>query len=89
MDELNLGGQVMDESNVGEFFWGPGGDIYQMITYCKEPTATMQKIFTNYQIGGAIGSRNLQGFTRINNKEIVDIINKAISQSQLGRDNER
>lgn len=55
----------IDIKHVGEYFYGPDGDIYQLVTYCEYPTATMKNVGTGAKIGGAVGSRNLEGFKRL------------------------
>ena len=40
-------------------------DIWQMITYCEYPTATMLNIRIGERVGGAVGCPNLQPFKKL------------------------
>lgn len=56
----------MNADDVGKFYTTTGEDTWWMISYCAEPTATMQNIRTGEKVGGAVGCRNLQPFIKLN-----------------------
>ena len=55
----------MNADDVGKFFTTNGEDIWRMIVYCAEPTATMQNVKTGEQVGGIIGSPILEHFVKL------------------------
>lgn len=72
----------MDEfskkENMGKFFL-KDGKYYRLISYCDQPTATLQAIGSERHIGGAIGSPNLSGFELLPDT-IQNVIEDIISQ---------
>lgn len=55
----------MNEEDVSKFFTTNGEDIWRLISYCREPTATMENIITKERIGGAVGCLNLEPFVEL------------------------
>jgi len=55
----------MNEKDIGKYYTTNGEDIWQLISYCREPTATMVDIRTGERIGGAVGCLNLQPFIKL------------------------
>mgnify|MGYP001611372240 FL=1 len=64
----------MNEADVGTYWTSDGEDIWQMITFCEFPTATLINLKTGEKIGGAVGSPNLKPFIKL------DPSNKAYAQ---------
>ncbi len=42
------------------------GNLYQIHSFCREPTLTMEDVVTGLQTGGAVGSRVLGPFKKLN-----------------------
>lgn len=60
----------MNETKVGKYFKDKDGNIYQMVSFCAEPTATFQKVGAMpKQIGGSIYSPNVTQFTQLSEQE--------------------
>ena len=55
----------MNKDDVGKYYTTDGEDIWQLITYCPEPTATMENIRTKERVGGAVGCLNLKPFVKL------------------------
>ena len=72
----------MKTADVGKFFTDSYGDVWQMISSCDQPTATMQKVGSNERVGGAIGSLNLCQFDLIQDENAQKLLKKAISQTE-------
>lgn len=76
---------IIDAFTVGKYFEHEDGSIWQLIGYCKSPTATMKKVGSNVQRGGAIGCPNLDGFTRLDEDQerIVETIEKQKEEAKF------
>ena len=55
----------MDASDVSGFYTTDGCDVWRLISYCREPTATMENVETKDRVGGAVGCLNLQPFVKL------------------------
>lgn len=55
----------MDEDDVGCYYTTNGEDVWQLISYCREPTATMKNLRTEERVGGAVGCLNLKPFIKL------------------------
>ena len=55
----------MEIDDVGTYWTTDGTDIWQLITFCEQPTATMLNLKTGGRIGGAVGCLNLQPFVKL------------------------
>ena len=55
----------MKVEDVGTYWTTDKEDIWQMITYCEYPTATMLNIRIGERVGGAVGCPNLQPFKKL------------------------
>ena len=63
----------MNVDNIGTYWTTNGKDVWELVAYCKYPTATLVNLKTGEKRGGAIGSLNLQPFTKlIPEKEVKD-----------------
>lgn len=54
--------KLNDKTEPGELYIDGGGNIHQLFSFCREPTATMRDVATGRQILGAEGSENLEQF---------------------------
>jgi len=55
----------MDKEDVGSYYTTNGKDIWQLICFSSEPTATMLNIKTGEKISGTIGCPNLKPFIKL------------------------
>ena len=55
----------MNEKDLGKFYTTKGDDVWRLITYCSEPTATLENVETKERVGGVVGCRNLQPFIKL------------------------
>lgn len=55
----------MNEKDIGQFYTTNGEDIWQLITFCDLPTATLENVRTGDRRGGAVGCRNLEPFIKL------------------------
>ena len=55
----------LSKDDVSSYYTTNGEDIWQLITYCEFPTATMLNIKTGERVGGAIGSPILKPFIKL------------------------
>lgn len=55
----------MNGDDVGCYYTTNGEDIWRLISYCREPTATMENIRTEERVGGAVGCLNLKPFIKL------------------------
>ena len=55
----------MNADDVGKYYTTDGKDLWQLVSYCRDPTATMQNVRTEQKVGGAIGCLNLQPFIKL------------------------
>lgn len=55
----------MDSNDVGHYFTIDGTDVWEMVSYCEYPTATMLNLKTGERKGGAVGSLLLRPFQRL------------------------
>jgi hypothetical protein len=55
--------------DVGRYYRDARGDLWRLITYCEHPTATMKRVGTGEQCGGAVGSPILAEFSPIPNDD--------------------
>ena len=56
---------MTNEKDVGRFFTTDGEDIWKMIAFCSDPSATMMNVKTGEKVGGSIYSLNLKPFVRL------------------------
>lgn len=70
---------MIDQGNVGRIFQKEDGSLWEMISYCEQPTATMRKVGTQEKVGGAIGSMNLTGFTLVD-RQVEDLVRRVVRQ---------
>lgn len=50
--------------DVGDYYLGPDGDLWRLLLYCDEPTATFERLSDKTRRGGAVGSPILDGFRK-------------------------
>jgi len=55
----------MNIKDVGKYYTTDGEDVWELTSYCKEPTATMENIKTGRRIGGAVGCLKLKPFVKL------------------------
>ena len=55
----------MDVNDVSSYYTTDGEDIWRLVAYCQEPTATMENVETNERVGGAVGCLNLKPFVKL------------------------
>lgn len=68
----------INENDVGRYFQNrDDGSIWKCISFCRQPTATMERVDPKDpgktpgtdRIGGAVGCRNLEPFVRLIKEE--------------------
>jgi len=55
----------ISEVDLRKPFFGYDGDVWEVQSYCSQPTVTMVNRRTGVTIGGAVGCRNLAKFVPI------------------------
>ena len=55
----------MNQNDIGQFYTTNGEDIWQLIIYSNQPTATMRNVETKERIGGVVGSPILKPFKKL------------------------
>jgi hypothetical protein len=48
-----------------EFYAGPDGQVWELLSYATAPTATIRNLKTGEERGGVVGSPILEPFTRL------------------------
>ena len=56
----------MEEEEVGKYYVSEeNGELYQFLSYCGTPTATMMNVNTKERVRGAVGSPILKPFKKL------------------------
>ena len=63
---------MINSNDVGKFFTTTGEDIWQLMSYCSEPSATTVNIRTGERAGGAVSSLVIQPFIRLLPEKPID-----------------
>ena len=71
---------MINSESVGKIFVDEKGEIWQLISYCQYPTATMKKVGTEETVGGATNSLNLSKF-KLADPEVEKTVKKVMRQS--------
>lgn len=55
----------MNEQSVGKLFKDQSGNLWECVAYCARPTARLQRVGSQKQVGGAVGSHVLQEYKQL------------------------
>jgi hypothetical protein len=65
--------ELNQDSHPGDLYIDENGQLWRLLHYCTRPTATMEHVVSGTQVSGAVGSRNLEQFTRVREKGLAVI----------------
>lgn len=68
----------MNKSELGQFFKDANGDLWEMITFCEQPTATLRKVGSGQKLGGAVGCMNFNDMVKVADPD--GLIRKTLDQ---------
>jgi hypothetical protein len=66
------------ESQVGDYFKGRDGKVYQLVSYCSHPTVTFKEVKTGERVGGAVDCLNVQGIEYIESEETQKLLREVL-----------
>jgi len=77
--------KIRSETLPGDLYVDEHGQVYRLLSYCTQPTATMENVSHGSKVCGAIGSHSLQQFTEIadmTSDELVKIVTRLAFESR-------
>ncbi len=55
----------MHENDIGSFYTTGKHDVWELVSFCPDPTAMLRNLKTGEEIGGVIGCLNLEPFVQL------------------------
>jgi len=59
----------LNETTPGDLFISSTGELSRVLSYCEQPTITMEDIVSGARTGGGVNSLNMEGFIRLKDLE--------------------